>query len=244
MILFSGFSKNKSGIRRYIGPKRVIFATIFVTCSILAWNSYHAGSLKPELVERYLNDNPVHAVLLFIAIFSISLCVCLPTLPLNIAAGFFWGGLLGGFYTVLGATIGSWAAFLAARYLFGQPLARRFDNQWMQMVQREFDASGWKFVAFARINPIIPTGPLNYLLGLTSLSSRGFVLSTFISLLPPATLVSYLGDAARSLVTQPDSSVTLPKHILLISFIVTVLAAGKIAARIYGNIKAGPQGRP
>lgn len=189
--------QNKKGLRRYIGPKRVIMLILLIGSVLWVWKHDKIGMLSPEIIEHYLDDYPLKAVLLFISIYMISVVAALPSLPLNLAAGYFWGGLLGGFYSTLGMSLGGWVSFLAARFLVGTPLADKSDHKWASVVQSEFELHGWKFVAFARINPIVPTGPLNYLLGLTSLSNQTFIITTCIFLLPPAILVSYIDSFLR-----------------------------------------------
>jgi uncharacterized membrane protein YdjX (TVP38/TMEM64 family) len=226
------FTWEKRGIRRFIGPKRVILLLVFIAFVLLAWDYYYAGSFSPNLIERYRNDHPIGSVILFILIYIISVIASLPSLPLNLAAGFFWGGVLGGVYSTLSVTIGGWVSFAAARWLFGQPLAKKFDKKWMNKIQNEFDQGGWKFVAFARINPIIPTGPLNYLLGLTSLSNGSFLWATFIFLLPPAIAVAFIGDSLQTF-TQQENANVIVRAILVVSAAVTFLVGIKFASRVF-----------
>ncbi len=221
--------KNKKGIRRYIGPKRIIFILMFVVFVIWTWRYYKSGALSPSIIEQYRVQYPVSAVLLFLSVYVMSVIAALPSLPLNLAAGFFWGGLAGGIFSAVGATAGGWLSFLAARWLIGQPLADQFDNKWVSRVQDEFDRNGWKFVAFARINPIIPTGPLNYLLGLSSLSSRGFLGATFIFLLPPAIAIAYIGDTLQTFTAQQVGVSEIIRGILIASAAIIFLALVKFA---------------
>ena len=200
-FVLKSFEK-KNGWRRYIGPKRVVLLIVSAGFIFWAWEYYRSGALGPAIIEQYRVDHPVISVVLFILIYAVSVMASLPSLPLNLAAGFFWGGIPGGICAAAGVTIGGLASFVAARWLIGQPLAARFDNKLVDRVQREFDRSGWKFVAFARINPVIPTGPLNYLLGLTSISLGRFLWVTFVFLLPPAITVAYIGDALQTFTTQ------------------------------------------
>lgn len=229
--------QKKRGIRRYIGPKRVILFLGFIAIILLTWDYYRTGSLSPAMIEQYRDNHPVGVVMLFILIYAISVIASLPSLPLNLAAGFFWGGLVGGFYSTVGVTIGGWVSFAAARWLIGQPLAEKFDNKWTRKVQQEFDQGGWKFVAFARINPIIPTGPLNYLLGLTSLSHRGFLWATFVFLLPPSIAVAYIGDTLQTFTTQQSGVSEIVRGILIASAAVTFLVVVKFASRIFKKRK-------
>jgi uncharacterized membrane protein YdjX (TVP38/TMEM64 family) len=229
--------QKKRGIRRYIGPKRVILLFGLIAFVFWAWNYYHTGSLSPAMIEQYRDHHPVGAVMLFILIYAISVIASVPSLPLNLAAGFFWGGLAGGLYSTVGVTIGGWVSFAVARWLIGQPLSEKFDNKWVNKVQREFDQGGWKFVAFARINPIIPTGPLNYLLGLTSLSNRSFLWATFVFLLPPSIAVAYIGDTLQTFTTQQSGVNEIIRGILIASAAVTFLVGIKFAATIFKKAK-------
>ena len=224
--------QKKRGIRRYIGPKRVILLLGLIAFVFWTWDYYRTGALSPTMIEQYRDNHPVGAVMLFILIYAISVIASVPSLPLNLAAGFFWGGLVGGVYSTLGVTIGGWVSFAVARWLIGQPFAETFDNKWASKVQREFDQGGWKFVAFARINPIIPTGPLNYLLGLTSLSNRGFLWATFVFLLPPSIAVAYIGDTLQTFTTQQSGVNEIVGGILVASAAVTFLAGIRFAFRI------------
>ena len=232
MALLKSLQKKK-GLRRYIGPKRLVLLLLLVLFVLWAWDYYKSGALSPVLIEQYLHAYPVGSVLLFIAIYAISVVAALPSLPLNLAAGFFWGGLLGGVYTVIGVTLGSWLSFVAVRWFAGQPLANAFDNRWASRVQEEFARNGWKFVAFARLNPIIPTGPLNYLLGLTSLSHRGFIWTTLICLLLPSVAVAYIGDTLQTFATQESGANEIIRGMLMVSAAVTCLGLIKFASMIY-----------
>ncbi len=229
--------QNKRGIRRYIGPKRIILLLGLVAFVFWAWHYYHTGSFSPALIEQYRDDHPVWAVVLFVLIYAVFVIASLPSLPLNLAAGFFWGGLLGGVYTTVGVTIGGWISFALARWLIGQPFAKNCHNKWASKVQSEFDQGGWKFVAFARINPIIPTGPLNYLLGLTSLSSSTFLWATFVFLLPPAIAVAYIGDTLQTFTTQQSGVSEIVRGILIISAAVTFFVGIKYASSIFKKRK-------
>lgn len=223
---------NKWGIRRYIGPKRVVLAVLIISFVLCAWHLYQTGILTPATVARYREVHPTAAVVLFVLIYAASVVSLLPSMPLNLAAGLFWGGWLGGVYATVGTTLGGWISFGIARWLIGQPLTTKINKDWAVRVQREFERNGWKFVAFARVNPIVPTGPLNYLLGLTSLSHKAFLMTTFFFLLPPATAVAFIGDAFQTLVFRQALGVDLVRNILVGSAAVTLLVGLKFVLTI------------
>ena len=223
---------NKEGLRRYVGPKRILLLLLLLGGLFYAWNLYRHGELSPHLIDGYKNDHPFQAVMLFILLYAASIIAALPTLPLNLAGGYFWGGLLGGIYSATAVTLGGLTSFCVARWLVGQPLAQSFENKWAEIVKREFERSGWKFIAFSRMNPIIPTGPLNYLLGLTSTSTFSFIWATFVFLLPPSIAVSFIGESLGTFMTDDADVNSIIRTILFLSAAVTLLASLKVAARL------------
>ena len=240
MIPLTKYLKKKNGVRKWVGPKRIIILTAFVSAMLWVWwNSHNNGTLGPAIIAQYLNEHPIGSVALFLLVYAISVIAALPSLPLNLAAGFFWGGLLGGVYASAGVTLGGWVSFVIARRIFGQPLTEEFNNKWVVKVREEFERNKWKFVAFARINPIIPTGPLNYLLGLTSLSNRDFLWVTFIFLLPPSMVVSYVGDALQTFTANQGNVREVIQSVIIASGAFTILVLIKFAFKII-NKKSDP----
>lgn len=233
-ILFKSLN-NKRGLRRYIGPKRAILLLVLSLFIIWAWNYYTSGMLSPAMIEHYRDHHPAVAIFIFILIYAISVVAALPSLPLNLAAGFFWGGLIGGVYASMGVTLGSWISFMTARSLIGQPLADRFESGWVTKVQNEFERNGWKFIAFARINPVIPTGPLNYLLGLTALTNRDFLWATFVFLLPPSIAIAYIGDTLQSFTVQRSGVSDVVRGIFIVSAAITLLVVIRFTTSLCKN---------
>ena len=233
VMILSDAMKSKKSIRRYIGLKQIIFASAYAGLAVIAWDSYLTGTLSPAKIEHYCDNDPVIAMVLFVIIYTISVVASIPSLPLNLAAGFFWGGIIGGIYATLGMTIGGWISFITARWLIGQPLAVHFESPWISRIQSEFDKGGWKFVAYSRINPAIPSGPLNYLLGLTSLSNIGFLWVTFTFLLLPAIAIAYIGESLQTVSSQPLEVSELVRRIIFISTILSLLVGVKFAFSIY-----------
>jgi uncharacterized membrane protein YdjX (TVP38/TMEM64 family) len=182
----------------------------------------------------YKTAYPAKAVFYFVLGYAVTVIVAIPSLPFNLAAGYFWGGVLGGFYATVGVTIGGGASFLAARYFFGQPLANKFENKYAARVQQGFDKSGWKFIAFVRMNPIIPTGPFNFFLGLTNLKIVTFVWTTFVFLMPPTVAVAFIGDALQTFSNEGEAG-TILKSILIISASVTILAVIRFSSKNFSK---------
>ena len=152
--------------------------------------------------------------------------------------------LRSGIYSTTGATIGAIIAFVLTRSVAGQPLARRFDNRFIAEIQREFEAKGWLFLAFVRLNPIFPTGPLNYLLGLTAVDTFTYVWTTFWFNLPPSIAVAWIGYSLGTFVVEGEIADTM-RTILAVSAAVTALAALAYGASLFYKLRGGrPPQRP
>ena len=242
MVLPRSFGK--TGLRRFIGPKRVMILTVLAVLVGAAWYLRRQGWLDPGAIQHLIEQYPVAAPVVFAAIYGIAMLSALPTLPVNLAAGLFWGPLLGGIYSTSGATIGAIIAFLLTRSVVGQPLARRFDNRVASEIQREFEAKGWLFLAFVRLNPIFPTGPLNYLLGLTAVDTFTYVWTTFVFNLPPSIAVAWIGYSLGTFVVEGEIANTM-RTILAVSAAVTALAALAYGAGLFYKLRGGrPPQRP
>ena len=217
---------------RYFGYKQVVLLLGYLVPISFIWYYYRRGSLDPAIIEHYIIHYPIISICLFILAYAVFVIALIPTLPMNLAAGFFWGSVPGGIYAVLGVTIGGWVSFTLAKTIIGKKLTRKFDNKLITNVLQEVDQYGWKFVAFARMNPIIPTGPLNYLLGLTSISYFTFLWTTMLFLLPIAITVAFIGYTVGTFNAQNLEVTDLIGKILAISGAVVLLIAVKFISRL------------
>jgi uncharacterized membrane protein YdjX (TVP38/TMEM64 family) len=219
--------------RRMLSSKRLAVLACCILGIALAWWLRAEGLLQPAALLRYRQDHPVFFAAAFVGVYALSVLSTVPTLPLNLLAGALWGPFLGGIIATLCMALAATIAFCSARYLLGQPLARRFDNLFVTWLQKEFDAKGWRFVAFLRLNPVFPTGPLNYVMGLTSIDATTYVWSTFVFLLPPATAVAFIGSSMGSLMDESHLRGALSAALLL-AVAVTLLVGARYGAKYFG----------
>ena len=175
----------------------------------------------------------MYGLVLFIVLYATSVVVLLPSLPLNLLAGYVWGAWVGGLYVAIAVTLGSLISFMLARSVFGQSLSQKFKQGSFLKLAESLEKHGWKFVAFVRLNPIFPTGPINYLFGLTPISFRAFSIATFIFLLPPAVIVAYLGETFQTFVSGGEGVTTWLYRLMILSLLATVLSAVVWILRIY-----------
>lgn len=194
----------KQGLRRYIGPKRIILLLVFSCCALVAWHLWKKGLLTPQAVFGFIVAHPVLAPVLFVCVYVVFTLFLIPSLPLNLGAGLLWGPLLGSLFTLAGSVTGTCTAFLLARTALGQPLAEHFDNALVRSVQEEIEEKGWRAVAFMCVNPVVPPGPLGCLFGLTSLRLTTYLWATAIFLFPPVLAFATIGHISGTFVLEGD----------------------------------------
>jgi uncharacterized membrane protein YdjX (TVP38/TMEM64 family) len=123
----------------------------------------------------------------------------LPGAPLTLGAGFLFGVARGTVIVSLGSTAGAAAAFLVARRLARDRVARLMAGRpRLAAVGRAVETEGFKIVLLTRLSPAFPFNLLNYAFGLTSVPFRKYVLASWIGMLPGTIMYVYLGSAARS----------------------------------------------
>jgi uncharacterized membrane protein YdjX (TVP38/TMEM64 family)/rhodanese-related sulfurtransferase len=134
--------------------------------------------------------------IVFMALYALATVLFLPGSVLTLAGGALFGPVWGTLWNLTGATVGAALAFLIARYLGADWVARRAGPR-LSRLNDGVTAEGWRFVAFVRLVPLFPFNLLNYALGLTRIPFVAYVLATWLFMLPGAFAYTWLGYAGR-----------------------------------------------
>jgi uncharacterized membrane protein YdjX (TVP38/TMEM64 family)/rhodanese-related sulfurtransferase len=194
---------------------------------------YHAALLDPALVRQLATQAGDMAPLLFVAGYALATVLFLPGSVLTIAGGALFGPVAGTLYSLTGATLGATLAFLTARYLASDLVARRTGGRLAQFV-KGVEAEGWRFVAFVRLMPVLPFNALNYALGLTRIPVGQYVAASYLAMLPGAAAYTYLGYAGREAFAGSDGFL---RHGLIA---LALLAAALFLPRLARRLKPSP----
>lgn len=218
-------------MRKYIGPKRIIIC-IFLFCFVsIAWYLRQQGYFDPKELFGFIRSHPMMAPFIFIVFYAFALLLMIPTLPLNLGAGVLWGPLWGSLVAMAGSSLGVIGAFGIARTALGQPFAERFDNRTVTWLQNEFKTKGWKIVAFTRINPIFPSGPLNFIFGLTSIPFTTYTWSSLVFLFPLTVAFTIIGYQVSDIVIEGHAG-NWVRNIFILSAVITFIVLFKILTKI------------
>ena len=136
------------------------------------------------------------APIVFALGYAVSIIAFVPGSLLTAAAGAIFGVGQGTLYTFLGASLGASGAFLIARYLARDAIESRLaDNARFHAVDSAIGREGRKIVFLLRLSPVFPFTFLNYLLGLTRVSLKDYVIG-HLGMLPGTLLYVYIGKVA------------------------------------------------
>ena len=180
---------------------RVVLALTLAAGLFFAFANREA--LSGEALSRWLAGVGAWAPLAFIALYAAATVLFLPGSVLTLAAGALFGALPGALYSLTGATLGATLAFLLARYLAADWVARRAGGRLKQLIDG-VEAEGWRFVAFVRLVPLFPFNLVNYALGLTRIPLLAYAAASFVCMFPGALAYAWLGHAGRKALAGGD----------------------------------------
>ncbi len=216
----------RSGKIWFIGALIVAVAVGFLFLPVRQW------FLQFESYVKGLGSiGPVVVALTYV----VSTVLFVPGSALTIGSGTLFGLSTGFLVVFAGANVGALCAFLLARTLLRDKVARwAEENPKFRSLDRAIGRQGFKMVFLTRLSPAFPFTLLNYLLGLTAVSTGSYVLANLVGMLPGILLYVYIGAAARdALAGQIDPSTGVLqqalKYVGLLATIAVVVLVTRIA---------------
>ena len=183
----------------------------------------------PEFSAR-VHALGVWAPAAFLGAYVLVVMLMLPAFLLIMVAGAVFGMVEGSILVMVGALIGGTLAFLVARYLARERVARRVaKHPLMASIDRVIGEDGLKLVFLLRLSPAVPFVLTNYALGVTRVRLLDFVIGTF-GLLPIVVILAAYGSAAGG-PPHPDGSSPVSPVALTFGIVATVVL-GVLLARI------------
>ena len=157
----------------------------------------------------------------------------IPGSALTIGSGTLFGLRTGFLVVLIGANLGALCAFLLARTLLREKVTRWAEgNAKFRSLDRAIGRQGFKMVFLSRLSPVFPFNLLNYLLGLTAIPTRAYILANLFGMLPGMFLYVYIGAAARDAIAGTDSSTGMYQQVLKYVGLLATIAVVIIVTRI------------
>ena len=146
---------------------------------------------RDQLLE-FTAQHYIPTVAVFILVYIIAVALSIPGATiLTLTAGFLFG-FFGVIYVNIGASTGAVLAFLAARYLIGDWVQKRYGEK-LASFNREIADNGYNYLLTLRFIPLFPFFLINIFAGLTRVPLATFAWTTMVGILPGSFVYIYTG---------------------------------------------------
>lgn len=190
-----GEGANDAG-RHRPGLRLALLVVIFVGgVALFRWTPL-ADKTDPQFISDFFRrlGSPWWSPLVFVPLYAAGTALGLPgTIP-TLAGGAIFGVASGMLYNTVGANLGALGAFLLARHLGRDVVARLLKGKAADLDKR-IGEHGFGTMLYLRLIPLVPFNALNFGAGLSRISIRDYVLGSLIGMLPGTLVYTYFADA-------------------------------------------------
>jgi uncharacterized membrane protein YdjX (TVP38/TMEM64 family) len=151
----------------------------------------------------------------------------------TIAGGYLFGLWLGAASSVVGATIGAVAVFLAARTAFGDVLRAKAGGA-LKRMEEGFRRDAFSYLLVLRLVPIFPFWLVNLVPAFSGVSLRAYALATLIGIVPGGLVFASVGSGLGDILDRgetPDLKIVFRWNILLPILGLALLALLPVAVK-------------
>ncbi len=170
-----------------------------------------------SMAMQWIEGLGLIGIFAFIALYAACTVLLIPgTIP-TLAAGAIFGLGMGTVYVSLGSTIGATLAFFVGRYLARGAVASAVGkNPKFEAIDEVIGREGWKIVGLLRLSPVVPFSLSNYFYGITAVKPVGYVLASWIGMLPGTIMYVYIGTLLGLAAGGGDQGMTTGQLVMTI----------------------------
>ena len=202
-----------------------------------------------EFLAAYVMDHYFLTLGLYVLAYVAAVALSFPGASiLTIAGGLLFGWAVGGFTTVLAATIGASLIFLAARSAFGSSLRARAGG-FIDRFSAGFREDAFSYLLFLRLVPLFPFWLVNVVPALFNIRLGSYILATMIGILPGTLAYAFIGAGLDSIIvaqreanpacaTDPNCSVSFDPSALITGELIAAFVALGFVSLIPPVLKA------
>ena len=230
-------SINRSALHGII---RLACVAIALSALSLFMGALPAGEILEEL-HRQMGNRVLFSAAVFVVAYVVLALLMTPGAVLTLAGGALFGIVEGTALVSLASCLAALIAFLIARGVGRrrvEALALRYPI--FGMLDRGVGENGWKTVLLLRLSPLLPYSASNYLLGLTPVSTRSYLLASFVGMLPGTLMFVAMGRLGSG-VSDPNLPEKWQWPLALVSVLATIVLVvwlGNSAVRSLRKMRA------
>lgn len=187
-------------MNRHATLKITILLTLIVAGIFIFFHfNLYSFFVSPKKVVHFVNSFGPLSVVIFIGLQILQVIVApIPGEVNGFIGGYLYGPVLGTFYSTIGLSIGSWLAFVLARWL-GLPFVEKIINpQIIQKYDHFMEHRGTLITFILFLIPGFPKDALSYIIGLSHMKTSIFLLVCTSGRLLGTTMLSISGNYARN----------------------------------------------
>lgn len=187
-------------------------------------------------IKAWIAAHPVLAPAVFMLAYAAAVTLAMPgAAVLTVAGGFLFGWLWGSLFTMVGATLGALALFLAARTALGDRLRARAGGA-LDRIKAGFHEDAASYLLFLRLAPVFPFFIVNLAAAALNAPLMTFLWTTFIGIIPAVLAFALAGAGLDSAIAQEiaayDQCVAVQKMNCTLNFSLASLLTPSMAAAL------------
>lgn len=175
------------------------FVALFFAFDLDRFISLEALKTHREALRSFSAEHQLVTAVSFILLYILQTALALPgAIIFSLASGVLFGAMLGTVYAVTAATLGAVAAFLVTRFLFQEPICKKFGDR-LTKLNGTLEKEGIHYLLFLRLVPLFPFFLINLGAAVTHMPLRTFFLGTAIGIIPGAFVYVNAGASLASI---------------------------------------------
>lgn len=204
----------------------VVAGLVFLVLAGLG--SQHFDQLIPWL--EWIRTAGPKGWAVFAAIYVLCTVLMLPASILEGATGFLLGPILGAAVASFSATFSATLSYLLAKTVLRDFVAKRVEQDpRFRAIDATIEEGGTYLVVLLRLSPLAPFNVINYMLGLTRVRMRQFVLGTWVGSLPAVILYTWIGSTVHNLTDLVGEGAHSNPTAQLVGLATTIVASVLVA---------------
>jgi len=183
----------------------IALTALFFASGLHEYLSFEQLRTHRLLLNDWVDAQPLLAALTFILAYIVVVAFSLPGGALmTLTGGFLFGAVVGGLYTVVGATVGATAIFLIAKTSLGDFLQVKA-GKYLKPMQQGFNENALNYMFVLRLIPLFPFFIVNLAPAFLGVSLRTYVIATFFGIMPATFVFSLAGSGLGNVFEQGET---------------------------------------
>lgn len=199
--------RSKGNLRKWL-PVGVLLA-ILGTSWFAGWLDYLSLSSliqHREALGELVDQNFILSLFGYVVFYALLVAISFPGASLlTIAAGFLFGGWVGGIATVFAATIGAVIIFEIARTSFGEAMERR-TGKFVEKMRSGFHENAFSYLLTLRLIPVFPFWVMNIVPALLNMKIVPYAVATFLGIIPGTIAYAFIGAGLDSVIMAQEEA--------------------------------------